>query len=333
MDDLQLDTLTFRWRDALDKAADSVAQLGRSRQVLHVSPTELRTWASEVERERGTTDAELERLARTTHTHLHRHMQGPRATGRLLGLGSSVEACVFDLDGVLTPSAVLHAAAWRETFDEFLSRHHAHTGAHYGPWRPFEVEDDYLRFIHGRPRIDGARGFLGSRGIRLPAGTPDDLPSAETEWGLAARKNEVLQRQLRQHGVNAYEGSIRFLELAREAQLGLAIVSASANTLEILERAGLLLLVDQVVDGNVMEEEQLRPKPAPDSILAACHRLGVRPSAVATFDTTAAGIAAGRSAGVGWLIAVNPGGTSLSPVPMADVVVSELAELISPELV
>ena len=132
-----------------------------------------------------------------------------------------------------------------------------------------------------------------------------------------------------QHGVNAYEGSIRFLELAREAQLGLAIVSASANTLEILERAGLLLLVDQVVDGNVMSEERLPPKPAPDSVLAACRRLGVGPAAVATFDTTAAGTAAGRSAGVGQVIAVNRG---LSSVPRADIVVSELADLIAPEI-
>ena len=220
MNDLELDALAFRWRGALDTAADSLGQVERSRRVLHFSPAELRAWVSEVERERGITDVDLERLARATHTHLHRHMQGPRATGMLLGLGSSVEACVFDLDGVLTPSAALHAAAWRETFDEFLSRHHAQAGGHYGSWRPFEVRDDYFRYIHGRPRIDGARGFLASRGIRLPAGTPDDLPSAETEWGLAARKNEVLQRQLRQHGVSAYEGSIRFLELAREAQLG-----------------------------------------------------------------------------------------------------------------
>ena len=196
----------------------------------------------------------------------------------------------------------------------------------------FRAREDYWRYFHGRPRIDGARGFLASRGIRLTAGTPDDLPADETEWGLAAHKNEVLQRDLRQHGVRAYEGSIRFLELAREAQLGLAIVSASANTLEILERAGLLVLVDQVVDGNVMNEQRLRPKPAPDSVLAACRRLGVPPAVVAAFETTTAGIEAGRSAGAGRVIAVNRGGTSLSSATTADVVVSELADLIAPEL-
>ena len=333
VNDLQLDALAFLWRGALDTAADSLADVGRSRQALHFSSAELRAWVLELERERGTTEVDLARLARATHAHLHRHMQGPRATGTLLGLGSSVEACVFDLDGVLTASTALHTAAWQETLDGFLSRHQTWAGVDYGSWRPFDVRDDYWRYIHGRPRIDGARDFLASRGIRLPAGTPDDLPADETEWGLAARKNEVLQRRLRQHGVRAYEGSTWFLELAREAQLGLAIVSASANTLEILERAGLPVLVDEVVDGNVMKEERLRPKPAPDSVLVACRRLGVRPAAVATFETTAAGIAASRSAGAGRVIAVNRGGTSLSSAPTADVVVSELAELIAPELV
>lgn len=332
MNDLQLDTLAFCWRDALDAAGDSLAQAGRSRQALHLSPGELYSRVSELERERGATEVDLERLARITRTHLHRHMQGPRATGALLGLGTSVEACVFDLDGVLTASTALHAAAWRETLDEFLARHHARADGHYGSWRPFEVRDDYWRYIHGRPRIEGARCFLASRAIRLPTGVPDDLPEVETEWGIAARKNEVLQRLLHQRGVRAYEGSIRFLELAREAQLGLAIVSASANTIEILERAGVLVLVDQVVDGNVMREERLRAKPASDSIVAACRRLGVPPPAVATFDTTAAGIAAGRSAGVGRVIGVDRGGTSLSSVSTADVVVSELADLIAPEL-
>lgn len=332
MNDLELDTLAFRWRGALDRAAETLAQVGRNRQALHFSPAELHAWVSDVERERILTDVDLEGLAQTTHTHLHRHMQGPRATSTLLGLGPSVEACIFDLDGVLTASAALHAAAWRETFDEFLFRHHSQKGRHYGSWRPFDVHHDYVHYIHGRPRIDGVRTFLASRGIRLLAGAHDDVPGAETEWGLASRKNEVLRRDLRQQGVRAYEGSIQFLELAREAQLGLAIVSASANTLEILERAGLRLLVDQVVDGDVMREDGLRPKPAPDSVLAACQRLGVRPAAAATFDTTAAGIAAGRRAGVGRVIAVNRDKASVSSVPSSDVAVSELAELIAPEL-
>jgi HAD superfamily hydrolase (TIGR01509 family) len=323
VNDLELDALAFRWRGALDTAADSLAQAGRSRQTLRLASAELQARVSKLERERGVTDADLERLAHTTHTHVHRHMRGPRATAALLGLGSSVEACVFDLDGVLTASAALHAGAWRETFDELLARHEA--------WRPFESEE-YWRHLHGKPRIDGAHSFLATRGIRLPAGTPADLPAAETEWGLAARKNEVLRRELRQHGVRAYEGSIQFLELAREAQLGLAIVSASANTLEILERAGLLPLVDEVVDGKVMWEEHLRPKPAPDAVLSACRRVGVRPAAAATFETTAAGIRAGRKAGVARVISVGSIGTSHSASATADVIVAGVAELIAPEL-
>jgi HAD superfamily hydrolase (TIGR01509 family) len=333
VNDLQLNTLAFRWRDALDAAGDGLAQAGRSRQALRFSPGELLAWASELEHERGAAEADLERLARATHTHLHRHLQGPRATGTLLGLGSSVEACVFDLDGVLTASTALHAAAWRETLDEFLARHYAQADGRYGSWRPFDARADYWRYIHGRPRIEGARSFLASRGIRLPPGAPDDRPEVETEWGLAARKNEVLRRHLHQRGVRAYEGSIRFLELAREAQLGLAIVSASANALEILERAGVLGLVDQVVDGNVMREQRLRAKPASDSVLAACRQLGVPPAAAATFDLTAAGIEAGRNAGVGQVIGVDRAGTSRSSVSTADVVVCELADLIAPALV
>ena len=330
MNDLELDALAFRWRGALDTAATASGRSSAVDEYFTSPQPSFGPGPRSVERERCLTDVDLERLARATHTHLHRHMQGPRATGTLLGLGSSVEACVFDLDGVLTPSTALHAAAWRETFDEFLSRHHARAGEHYGSWRPFEVRDDYLRYIHGRPRIDGARGFLASRGIRLPAGTPDDLPSAETEWGLAARKNEVLQRQLRQHGVSAYEGSIRFLELAREAQLGLAIVSASANTLEILERAGLLLLVDQVVDGNVMREERLRAE--------ACARLGA--GCLPTARRAPCGGCDVRHDGRGNRgrpkRRSRPSGRRqpgpLVSLPTADVVVSELADLIAPEI-
>jgi HAD superfamily hydrolase (TIGR01509 family) len=332
VNDLELDALAFRWRDALDTAADSLAQAGRNPRALQLAPGELHARLSELQRERSSAEDDLERLARVTHTHLHRHMQGPRATGALLGLGTTVEACVFDLDGVLTASAALHASAWRVTFEEFLAGHHARTRGHYGSWRPFELQD-YWRYVHGRPRIDGARSLLAGRGIRLPAGTPEDLPGVRTEWGLAARKNEVLQRELRQHGVRAYEGSVRFLELAREAQLGLAIVSASANTLEILERAGLRSLVDEVVDGRVIWDERLRPKPAPDSVLAACRRLGVRPAVVATFETTLAGITAGRSAGIGRVVAVDRSGTSRLASAGADVVVAEVAELIAPELV
>jgi HAD superfamily hydrolase (TIGR01509 family) len=333
VNDLALDMLVFHWREALDSASDTLDDVGRSPQALHFATGELRARLSQLEHERDVTDRELERLAGTVHLHLHRHMRGPRAGPSLLGLGTLVEGCVLELDGVLAPSTDLHAAAWRETFDDFLARRHQQAGAGLDAWRPFDTRRDYFRYLHGRPRIDGVHRFLDSRGIQLPNGEPGQAPSEETAWGLAARKNQVLRRLLRQKGVRAYEGSIRFLELAREARLGIGIVSASANTEETLERAGLLPLVDEVVDGNVMSAEGIRPKPEPDSILTACRRLGIAPSSVATFETTAAGIAAGRAAEVDRVIAVDLGVPYRDLVAnRADRVVSELSELIDPEL-
>lgn len=247
MDDLALDIAAFQWREALDAATDGLDNLSRSRQALHLSTAELHARAAQLERERDTIERDLERLAATTHTHLHRHMHGPRARGALLGLGTAVEACVLELDGVLAPSTALHAAAWQETFDELLMRHPQHAGGRSDPWQPFDTHA-YFRYVHGRPRIDGVDRFLDSRGIRLPKGDPREAPGYETAWGVAARKNEVLQRLLHQQGIRAYEGSLRFLELAHEGHLALAVVSASANTREILERAGLLALADEVIE-------------------------------------------------------------------------------------
>ena len=334
MDDLDLDSAAFKWREALDAASDSLDNVSRSRRALHFSPAELQSRLAQLEHERDMAERDLEQLAGTTHTHLHRHLHGPRACGELLGLGTAVEACVLELDGVLAPSMALHAAAWQETLDELLARHHRQAGVGFEPVRPFDPRGDYFRYLHGRPRIDGVHRFLDSRGIRLPRGDPSQEPGDDTAWGVAARKNQVLRRLLRQDGIRAYEGSIRFLELAREAHLGLAIVSASANTEEILERAGLLGLVDEVLDGQAMSAEHLRPKPEPDSILAACRRLDVPTGSAATFETTAAGIAAGRAAGVDRVIVVDLGAGSLGrrAASAADRVVPELAELIDPKL-
>jgi HAD superfamily hydrolase (TIGR01509 family) len=332
VNDLTLDLLAFQWREALDSAAETLGDVGRSPQALHFSTGELRARISQLERERLVTDRELERLAGTVHVHLHRHMRGPRARASLLGLGTRVEGCVLELDGVVAPSTELHEAAWRETFDDFLAKRHQRAGAGRHPSRAFGG-DDYFRHLHGRPRVDGVQRFLDSRGIALPHGRPEEAPGDETACGLAARKNQILRRLLRQRGVRAYEGAVRFLELAREARLGLGIVSASANTRETLGRAGLLPLVDAVVDGNTMVAEGIRPKPEPDSILAACSRLGLAPSSVATFETTAAGIAAGRAAGVDRVIAVDLGATAAGVARRADRAVSELSELIDRELV
>src|SRR5262249_45169178 len=157
--------------------------------------------------ERNATALILNELAREERVLLTHRLSAPRATRRMLGLPEGVLACVFAVDGVLTASAALHAAAWAETFDELLSRRVERTGERRAPFMPFEAGDDYFVHIHGRPRLDGVRGFLASRGIRLPEGSPDDPPGAETVHGLANRKNEALGRRLEREGVTAFAAS------------------------------------------------------------------------------------------------------------------------------
>jgi beta-phosphoglucomutase-like phosphatase (HAD superfamily) len=323
----------MHWRGALDAAQDALTDVSRSPSALQLPAVELRHRARALAHEREETEYDLEQLAVASHERLHRHLTGPRAAAALLGLEPSVAACVFDLDGVLTASAPLHAAAWQETFDELLARHHRLTHERFGPWRPFARREEYARYIHGRPRLEGVHGFLASRGISLPDGNPDDRPGLETAWGLANRKNEVLRRRLDHEGVRGYEGSLWFLELACEAGIRCAVVSASANTGAILRRAGLAALVDVVVDGTAIAEEHLRWKPAADTILTACRRLGVSPSSTATFETTVDGVAAGRALGLAELIGVERDGRAPALAAAgANRIVSDLAELIDPIL-
>ena len=328
-----LDALGSHWRIALDAAEDALVILSRNRRELQIPPDELQTRTRELVRERSDTEHLLEQVAVLTRATVHRHLTGPRARPDLIGLDGTVRACVFDLDGVLTASAALHAAAWQETFDPLLARHHESAGERFGPWRPFDMGRDYELYIHGRPRIEGVHAFLASRGIRLPEGSPGDPPGVETAQGLANRKNDALRRRLEAEGVSAFEGSTRFLEVAHEAGLRCAVVSASANTGTILRRAGLAGLVDSLVDGDVIGGERLQVKPAPDSVLEACRLLGVAPASVATFETTLAGIDAGRAAGVHTVIGVDRSGRARALVREgADRVVSDLGELIDPAL-
>jgi HAD superfamily hydrolase (TIGR01509 family) len=328
-----LDTLGSHWRIALDAAEDAIVTLSRSRRELQLPPDELQARARKLVRERSETEHLLEEVAALTHARLRRHLTGPRARPDLIGLDGRVCACVFDLDGVLTASEALHAAAWQETLDPLLARHHESVGERFGPWRPFDPRRDYERYIHGRPRIEGVHAFLASRGIRLPEGDPADPPGVESAQGLANRKNDALRRRLEAEGVNAFEGSTRFLEVVHEAGLRSAVVSASANTETILRRAGLAGLVDRLVDGDMIRRESLQVKPAPDSLLAACRLLGVEPASVATFETTLAGIDAGRAAGVQQVIGVDRSGRAAALVQQgADRVVSDLGDLIDPAI-
>ena len=220
----------------------------------------------------------------------------------MLGLPRAVTACLFDLDGVLTRTAVVHDAAWARVFDEFLRERAGRTGE---PFVPFDSDRDYNEYVDGRPRADGVRTFLASRGITLPEGEPDDPPNAQTVNGLGNRKNEVLLDVIHHQGVRAYEGSVRYLNAAKAAGLRRAVVSASANCADVLRAAGIADLLEVRVDGVVAAQRHLRGKPAPDTFLAAADMLGVSPQQAAVFEDAVAGVEAGRAGGFGAVVGVD----------------------------
>ncbi|MFE9621383.1 HAD family hydrolase [Streptomyces sp. NPDC006527] len=239
-----------------------------------------------------------------------------------LGLPDTIQACLFDLDGVLTRTAVVHAAAWKETFDAFLRERE---GAGF---RPFDTAGDYDEYVDGRPRADGVRTFLASRGIHLPEGDPGDPPDAGTVHGLGNRKNELLLEKIRTDGVEAYEGTLRYLEAVRARGLRTAIVSSSANTLDVLRSIGAEDLFEVRIDGVVAAERGLPGKPRPDTFLAAARDLGVEPSLAAVFEDALAGMDAGRAGHFGYVVGVDRvGQTDALYAHGADVVVKDLAEL------
>ncbi|WP_329018618.1 MULTISPECIES: HAD family hydrolase [unclassified Streptomyces] len=239
-----------------------------------------------------------------------------------LGLPDTIQACLFDLDGVVTKTAVVHAAAWKETFDAFLRDHE-------GPdARPFDEVADYDEYVDGRPRADGVRSFLESRGIRLPEGTPGDPPDAGTVQGLGNRKNELLLEKIRTDGVEAYEGTLRYLAAVREHGLATAIVSSSANCRDVLRSIGAEDLFDVRIDGVVAAERHLPGKPAPDTFLAAAKDLGVPPERAAVFEDALAGMDAGRAGGFGYVVGLDRTGQADALYAHgAHIVVNDLAEL------
>jgi beta-phosphoglucomutase family hydrolase len=210
----------------------------------------------------------------------------------VLGLPDDVTACLFDLDGVLTKTAVVHAAAWKEMFDAYLQQRAAKSGE---PFVPFDIGDDYGTYVDGKPRADGVRSFLDSRGIHLPDGDPDDPPDAETISGLGNRKNELVLEHIRTDGVETYEGSVRYLEAAAAAGLRRAVVSSSANTADVLRVTDLDRLIEVRVDGVVAREQNVRGKPAPDTFLLAASLLNVTPDHAAVFEDALSGVEAGRA--------------------------------------
>lgn len=245
----------------------------------------------------------------------------------MLGLPDAIRAALFDLDGVLTDTASVHKKAWKTMFDEFLRAHAERTGT---PFMPFDIDTDYLRYVDGRRREDGVRSFLASRGLTLPDGDPGDGPDAETVAGLGNRKNAMFQRTLRTDGVEVFAGSRRYLEAVADAGLGIAVVSSSANTREVLESTGLDKFVRCRVDGVVQREQNIPGKPAPDSFLLAARLLGVAPAQAAVFEDALSGVEAGRAGGFGYVVGVDRvGQADALRRAGADVVVSDLAELLA----
>ena len=248
------------------------------------------------------------------------------STDPVVGLPKRVRACLFDLDGVLTETAKVHAAAWKEMFDAYLKARADKNGE---PFVAFDKEADYDTYVDGKTRADGTRSFLESRHIDLPDGAPGDQAGAETVNGLGNAKNEIVLRKIREGGVEAYAGSVRYVRAVRAAGLHRAVVSSSANCAAVLVAAGIAELFEIRIDGVTVEADHLAGKPAPDTYLAAARALGVEPDQAAVFEDALSGVEAGRVGGFGFVVGVDRVGQAEAlRAHGADTVVSDLAELL-----
>jgi trehalose 6-phosphate phosphatase len=237
---------------------------------------------------------------------------------------SGLKAVLFDLDGVVTRTARVHAQAWKRLFDEFL----ASRAGEPGELRPFRLPEDYVAYVDGKPRYEGVQSFLEARGIELPWGDPGDPPEASTVCGLGNRKNRIFQTVLEEQGVEVFEGSVALIQALRARGIKTACVSSSKNCLTVLGQAGLTELFDVVFDGRDLEREHLAGKPHPDAYLRAAARLGVAPAEAAVVEDAVPGVAAGRAGNFGLVIGVDRGvGRAALAAAGADVVVGDLAEL------
>ncbi len=244
----------------------------------------------------------------------------------MLGLPDAVSACLFDMDGVVTRTAVVHDAAWKEMFDDFLREWSARTGA---PFVAFDPVRDYDEYVDGKPRLEGTKSFLASRGISLPMGSESDPPGAPTVQGLSNKKNQLVLTVLKRDGVEVYEGSSRYIAAVRGAGLRTAIVSSSANTTAVLEAAGIADLFDARVDAQVASARGLHGKPAPDTFLEAARMLGIPAGQAAVFEDALAGVAAGRAGGFGFVVGVDRAGQAAAlRAHGADIVIQDLGDLL-----
>ena len=231
-------------------------------------------------------------------------------------------AALFDLDGVITKTARVHAAAWKRLFDEFLE---ARDGATF---EPFDRISDYQRYVDGKPRYDGVRSFLAVRDIDLPFGSPQDLPGSDTVCALGNRKDALFTQHLEQHGVEVFTSSVALVRELRAAGIGTAVVSASRNCRAVLRAAGIEDLFDVRVDGVLADDLALPGKPAPDTFLHAAKLLDVTPAQAVVFEDAIAGVEAGSRGGFGCVVGVNRGGDpGRFSEHGADVVVTDLGEI------
>lgn len=240
------------------------------------------------------------------------------------------KAVLFDLDGVLTSTMSIHASCWKQMFDAYLEERAERFGERH---RPFDIDRDYKPYVDGKLRQDGVRSFLGSRGIRLPEGRPDDPPARETVWGLGNRKDHMVQAVLESNGIEIFPGALRVVRHVRSDGLKTAVVSASRNCELILEVAGIRSLFDQLVDGAVAARLGLPGKPSPDTFLHAAQLLAVEPENAVVVEDAVSGVAAGKAGGFGLVIGIDHhGDRSALKESGADIVVEDLEAIFNLEM-
>jgi beta-phosphoglucomutase-like phosphatase (HAD superfamily) len=326
---IDLDSLIGAWREAFMAGQAALYAADRDHDM---SGTELRRRSLRLSDERAATVRALGALAGDHYARprLVRLLASPVETKKLLGLPADVQACVFNVDGVLVASATFHAEVWKEMFNRFIASRIERDGV---PFATFSRRIDYPTLVHGRSRPDAVRVFLASRGISLAEGLPDDPPDSETVHGLANRKKQMLLTRLEQSGVSAFDGARLYLELAHDAHLRCAVVSGSTNTRFLLQQANLDTLIDVCVDGNTAHSDDLRRKPAPDMHLAACRYLEVDPERTAIFETSQDGVLAGRAGNFELVVAVEQDGDAAAlRAHGADRVVTDLGEILEQAL-
>jgi beta-phosphoglucomutase family hydrolase len=236
------------------------------------------------------------------------------------------DAVLLDLDGVITDTASVHAACWKQMFDEYLQKRATQRG---DAFRPFDIATDYRLYVDGKPRYDGVRDFLASRGIQLPEGRADDPPEAETVDGLGNRKNELVNKIMEEKGVEPYEGSVELIHQLRGREFKIAVVTSSQNCTAVLQAVKLDHFFDAQVDGNVIHAEHLAGKPAPDSYLMAAKLLGVGPARAIVIEDALSGVEAGRNGNFGLVIGVaRKGNADELRQHGAHLVVNDLGELV-----